>query len=111
MIQMTDAQLLITILAAAAVTLLTRALPFLIFPEHKRTPAFISYLGSVLPYALIAMLVVYCFKAVDLRSVPHGIPELIASAFVIFVHRWKRNLMLSIGGGTLLYMILIQFMF
>lgn len=111
MIQMSDIQLLVTILVAALATLLTRALPFVVFPEHKKTPAAISYLGSVLPYALIAMLVVYCFKQVNLLSAPHGMPELLASAYVVFVHRRKHNLILSIGGGTLLYMVLVQFVF
>lgn len=108
---MTEAQLLITVAIAAAVTLLTRALPFLLFPEKKETPAYISYLGAVLPYALIAMLVVYCFKDVRLTSYPYAIPELLASAFVLAAHKWKHNLILSIGGGTLFYMVLVQLVF
>lgn len=108
---MTTTQLLLTVAAIAAATLLTRALPFLLFPPGKRTPQFIVYLGAVLPYAVIGMLVVYCFKTVSVAAWPYGIPEAISGAFVVFMHKWKHNLLLSIGGGTALYMVLVQAVF
>jgi len=95
----------------AVCTLITRALPFLIFPDHKETPALVPYLGAVLPFAIIGMLVVYCFKQVSFIQYPFGIPEMIGFLFVVFIHRWKHNLLLSIGGGTILYMIVIRFVF
>ncbi|MDO4333003.1 MAG: AzlD domain-containing protein [Eubacteriales bacterium] len=107
----TALQLCITIAIIAFATILTRALPFLLFPVGKETPAVVRYLGAVLPFAVIAMLVVYCFKNVSLFSGSHGLPELIASVFVIAVHKWRHNLLLSIAGGTVLYMILVQIIF
>lgn len=107
----TALQLCITIAIIAFATLLTRALPSLLFPAGKETPAVVRYLGAVLPFAVIAMLVVYCFKNVSLFSGSHGLPELIASVFVIAVHKWRHNLLLSIAGGTVLYMILVQIIF
>ncbi|MEC0369611.1 branched-chain amino acid transporter permease [Paenibacillus chibensis] len=101
----------LTILVIAAATLLTRVLPFLVFPAHKKTPDFVAYLGKVLPFAIIGMLIVYCFKSVSPSAWPYGIPELLASLFVIAVHKWKHNLLLSIGGGTILYMIMVQYLF
>lgn len=108
---MTSTQALITILVIAAVTVVTRVLPFAMFPGNKKTPEFILYLGEVLPFAIIGMLVVYCFKSVSVLQAPFGIPEVIASAFVIFIHKWKHNLLLSIAGGTILYMLLVQLVF
>ncbi|MCD2493464.1 AzlD domain-containing protein [Lacrimispora sp. NSJ-141] len=102
---------ILTILTVAAVTFLTRLLPFLLFPANKETPAFVSYAGRVLPYAIIGMLIVYCFKDIRFYAWPFGIPELLASAFVVLIHKWKHNLLFSIGGGTLLYMILVQAVF
>lgn len=104
-------QLCITIAVIALATLLTRALPFFLFPSGKETPPVVRYLGAALPCAVIAMLVVYCFKNVSVFSGSHGLPELIASAFVILMHRWKHNLLLSIAGGTVLYMVLVQVVF
>ena len=108
---LTTQQTLLTIAVMAVTTILMRALPFIIFPEGKETPKFIVYLGEVLPYAIIGMLIVYCFKEVSLVKAPHGIPELIASVFVVLIHKWKHNLLISIGGGTLLYMMLVQMVF
>lgn len=108
---MTSLQILITIFIIALITLLTRALPFLFFPEGKETPEFVTYLGGVLPFAAIAMLVVYCFKSVSLPDGSHGIPEFLAAAFVLGIHKWKHNMLLSIGGGTVLYMFLVQMVF
>jgi len=108
---LTTSQALLTIVVIAAVTILTRALPFVIFPAGKKTPKFVTYLGSVLPFAIISMLIIYCFKSVSITTWPYGIPELIAGVFVVVIHKWKHNLLLSIGGGTLLYMILVQAVF
>ncbi len=106
-----DRYVLITIAILSGVTILLRALPFLLFPAGRQTPRVILYLGRVLPSALIGMLVVYCLKSVQLSSFPFGLPELIAIAAVIALHVWKRNSLLSIGGGTLLYMLLVQLVF
>lgn len=95
----------------AGVTFFIRGLPFLLFPGNKKTPAYIMYLGKVLPFAIIGMLVVYCFKNVSVISAPFGIPELIALVVIVFLHVWKRNTLISIGGGTLLYMFLVQVLF
>lgn len=111
MTSQTILQLCITIAIIALATLLTRALPFFLFPAGKKTSPVVRYLGAVLPCAVIAMLVVYCFKKVSVFSGSHGLPELIASAFVILIHKWKHNLLLSIAGGTLLYMALVQVVF
>ncbi|MCI8274192.1 MAG: branched-chain amino acid transporter AzlD [Lachnospiraceae bacterium] len=100
-----------TILTIAAATFLTRLLPFLLFPANKKTPGFILYLGRVLPYAIMGMLIIYCFKDVHFLSYPWGLPELLAGLFVILAHKWKHNLLLSIGGGTVLYMVLVQAVF
>lgn len=108
---MSSIQILVTILVIALTTLLTRALPFLFFPEGKKTPEFVTYLGGVLPFAAIAMLVVYCFKSVSLADGSHGIPEFLAAVFVLGIHKWKHNMLFSIGGGTVLYMFLVQMVF
>lgn len=99
------------IAVVALVTIVLRFLPFLIFGGEKKTPEFIAYLGKVLPYAIMAMLVVYCLKSVSLYQAPYGIPEAIAVAVVVGLHLWKRNTLLSIAGGTLCYMLLVQVVF
>ena len=91
-------------------TMVTRFLPFLIFPEGKEPPEFIQYLGKVLPYAVIGLLVIYCLKDVP-GSGTYGIPEFFAIVFIVLLHRWKKNILLSIGGGTVFYMLLVQFVF
>ena len=96
---------------AAAVTAILRFLPFLIFGEDRKTPAIVAYLGQVLPFAIMGMLVVYCLKDVSLTSAPFGIPEAIGCAAVAGLHVWKRSTLLSIGGGTLVYMLLVQLVF
>lgn len=106
-----DSQAFIMILIMAGVTFFIRGLPFLLFPGNKKTPAYIMYLGKVLPFAIIGMLVVYCFKNVSVITAPFGIPELIALVVIIILHVWKRNTLVSIGGGTLLYMFLVQVLF
>lgn len=104
---MTTTQSIITIIAVVLGTMVTRFLPFLIFPEGKTPPVFIQYLGKVLPYAVISLLIIYCLKDVP-ASTTHGLPEAIAILFIIVLHKWKKNTLLSIAGGTILYMILVQ---
>ena len=105
---LTPLQTLIMILTVAAGTQLTRWLPFWLFPEKKQPPAVVTYLGRVLPPAMMGLLVVYCLRNVTWLSAPHGAPELIAIAAVVVLHTWKRNVLLSIAGGTVLYMVLVQ---
>ena len=95
----------------AAVTAALRFAPFLIFRENRKTPALLEYLGKVLPYAIMGMLVVYCLKSVDVTAAPYGIPEFLGCAVVAVLHIWKRNTLLSIGLGTVCYMLLVQFVF
>ena len=99
------------VVVIALVTAATRFLPFLIFRGKGSTPKLITYLGKVLPFAIIGMLVVYCLKDVQLLSWPHGIPELIGIFVVTGLHIWKRNTLLSIGVGTVCYMLLVQLVF
>ena len=94
----------------ALVTAGLRFLPFLIF-RGRRTPAFITYLGRVLPYSIMGMLVVYCLRGTSLTAPPFGIPELIATALVVALHVWKKNTLLSIIAGTVCYMVLVQAVF
>ena len=102
---------ILTIAVAALVTAALRFLPFLIFGENRKTHAIITYLGQVLPYAIMGMLVVYCLKDVSVTTAPFGIPEAIGCAAVAGLHIWKRSTLLSIGGGTVIYMLLVQFVF
>lgn len=108
---LTPVQTLLMILAVAAGTQLTRWLPFWLFPENRQPPALVAYLGRVLPAATMGLLVVYCLKDVAWLSAPHGAPELIAVAVVAALHRWKSNVLLSIAGGTAVYMFLVQAVF
>ena len=102
---------ILLIAVAVLVTMATRFLPFLIFGEKRKTPLIIEYLGKVLPCAIMGMLVVYCLKDVSFLSAPFGLPELIACVVVAALHVWKRNSLLSIGGGTVCYMLLVQLVF
>ena len=108
---LTPVQTILMILAVAAGTQLTRWLPFWLFPEKKEPPTIVTYLGRVLPAATMGLLVVYCLKGVSWTAAPHGIPELISVAVVAVLHRWKGNVLLSIAGGTALYMVLVQMVF
>lgn len=108
---LTALQTIIMIFSIALGTMITRFLPFLLFPEKKQPPEFITYLGKVLPPAMMGLLVVYCLKSVSIATSPYGIPELIAIAAIIALHKWKNNVLLSIGGGTLIYMLLVQVVF
>lgn len=107
---MTTAQSIITIFMVILGTMITRFLPFIIFPEGKTPPKYITYLGTLLPYAVIGLLVVYCLKDAVFTTY-HGLPEIIAIAFTIFLHKWKKNTLFSIGAGTVLYMSLVQNIF
>lgn len=99
------------ILAVALTTFATRVVPFLIFPKGKDIPPIIQYLGKVLTPAVIGMLVVYCLKYTTIFEAPYGVPQAIAVTVTALLHVWKRNNLLSIGGGTVLYMVLIQMVF
>lgn len=105
---MTVTEQIITIAMVAVGTMLTRFLPFIVFPSDKPTPKFVQYLGKVLPPAIFGLLVIYCLKNTDVMSGTHGIPELIAITAVVALHLWKRQMILSVAGGTICYMILIQ---
>lgn len=108
---MNDLQVLITVLLLALATALIRFLPFLVFPSGEKIPPAVLYLGRVLPAAVMGMLVVYCWKDVSFLGGSHGIPEALASVFVVISYLKRRNLLLSIGGGTAFYMILVQTVF
>lgn len=108
---LTATQTWITIFAVALGCMITRFTPFLLFPENKEPPKAIIYLGKVLPPAMMGLLVVYCLKGVQLAAPPHGLPELIAIAVLVLLHKWKGNVLLSIGISTVLYMILVQLVF
>lgn len=108
---MTITQQVITIAMCVVGTMLTRFLPFMIFGNKRETPKYIKYLGRVLPGAIFAMLVVYCLRNVSVMQYSYGLPELIAIAVTIGLHLWKRQMLLSIAGGTVCYMLLIQLVF
>lgn len=99
---------LISIGIIALVTALTRFLPFIIFSGKRKTPRYVLWLGRVLPYAIMGMLVVYCLKSVSFTTAPFGIPELIGCLAVVLLHVWKRNSILSIAGGTAIYMLIVN---
>ena len=98
------------ILVCAAVTYLLRGIAFLVFGGKRGTPAFISWLGGVLPHAVMGMLLVYCLKDVTVTAFPFGLPELFACVVVVLLHIWKRNSLLSIGVGTVSYMAIVAFL-
>ncbi len=91
-------------------TMITRFLPFILFPSSKTPPKYVTYLGTVLPYAVMGLLIVYCLKDAVFTSL-HGLPEGIAMLAIVLLHIWKKNTLLSIGAGTVLYMVLVQFVF
>ena len=102
---------LIMIAAISLATFATRAASFLIFPKGKEVPPKVVFIGRILPPAIIGMLVVYCLRSTSGLAYPYGIPELIAGLTVVILHLWKRNIFLSIGAGTILYMVLVQTVF
>lgn len=108
---MTLTQQIITIAMCVLGTMATRFLPFIIFNEKRRTPEFVQYLGKFLPSAVFGMLVIYCLKNVNLLNGTHGLPEGIAILVTGVLHYWKRNMLISIAGGTICYMLLLHFVF
>lgn len=102
---------LVLILICTCMTALTRFLPFILFPSSDKTPKSLEYLGGVLPGAIMGMLVVYCYKSTVVFSWPFALPELIATLIVVLSYLWKKNVLLSIGAGTILYMFLVQVVF
>lgn len=99
------------LLVIAVVNIFMRLLPFMVFRGDKELPRVITYLSRVLPYALIGMLVIYCLKDISIIAPPHGLPEIIACVAVALLHICFKNMLLSVFGGTIFYMILIQFVF
>ena len=108
---MTLTEQIITIGMVVLGTRITRFLPFLLFPAGKPVPRYVQYLGKALPSAVFGLLVIYCLKNVDLMQGSHGIPELLSLAAVAALHLWKRQMLLSIAGGTVFYMALVQQIF
>ena len=108
---MTLTQQIVTSAMVILGTMLTRFVPFFVFPAGKPTPKYVQYLGNVLPPAVFGLLIIYCLKNVSIFTGSHAIPELLAITLVIALHTWKRQMLLSIAGGTIFYMILVQFIF
>ncbi len=108
---MTYIHQIITICMVILGTVITRFLPFLVFPSGKPTPAYIKYLGTVLPSAVFGMLIIYCLKDVSIFDGSRGIPEALAISLVAALHVWKHQMLLSIAGGTVFYMVLVQLIF
>lgn len=108
---MSIANQIMTIVIIIIATMITRFLPFLLFPDNKETPQYVQYLGKVLPSAVFGLLVIYCLKDVSVLTYPYGIPEMIAICVVVILHSWKRQMLLSIAGGVICYMMLIQLIF
>ena len=108
---MTLTQEMLTVAAVVSGTMVTRFLPFIIFPANKKTPPAITFLGQMLPAAVMGLLVIYCFKDVSFLSGTHGIPELLATAVTVLLQVFVRNMLLTIAGGTIFYMYLVQYVF
>ena len=108
---MTFPQAVLTIAMVVLGTVITRFLPFLLFPASRPVPAYVKYLGEVLPTAVTGLLVVYCLRSISLFSAPFGLPELISIGVILLLHLWKRNTLLSLLGGTVCYMLLVQLVF
>lgn len=104
-------QRIVMIIMVILGTMITRFLPFLIFSSDRPTPKYVQYLGKMLPSAALGMLVIYCLKDVNLLSGNHAIPELISILVVTLLHLWKRQMLISIAGGTIVYMLLVQIIF
>ena len=108
---MPDIRSAVLVGVCALITAALRFIPFFVFGGKRKTPAFITYLGKVLPFAIMGMLVVFCLKNVSITSYPHGIPELLGVLTVAGLHIWKRNTLLSIVAGTVVYILLVNFIF
>ncbi|NLW65037.1 MAG: branched-chain amino acid transporter AzlD [Clostridiales bacterium] len=102
---------ILTVAVTAACTFATRLVPFVLFGTRDKPPAIVRYLGEVLPPAVMAILIIYCLKDVDFSSANSILPQVISAAVVVLLHLWKRNNLLSIGAGTVCYMLLVQFVF
>ncbi|MCI5723325.1 MAG: AzlD domain-containing protein [Erysipelotrichaceae bacterium] len=107
---MNNTPFVILVLIMALSVQLTRFLPFLIFGKNKDVPKIVEYFGKVLPAATMGLLVIYCFKDVDYSSISSILPTVLASITVIAIHLWKRNTIVSISVGTIIYMILLRLM-
>ncbi len=105
---LTPVQTLIMIAAVALGVIVSRFLPFVLFPEGRAIPPFVAYLGRMLPPAMMGLLVVYCMKGASVTRYPYGIPEFAAGAVVAGLQLWKGKPLLSIGLGTMVYMVLVQ---
>jgi len=108
---LTDLQIILIVLAITLGAMASRFTPFLLFPESKQPPEVVSYLGRVLPPAMMGLLVVYCLKGVSISISPYGLPEMIAIGVIVLLHSWRKNVLLSIAGGTIVYMLLVQSVF
>lgn len=102
---------ILIVITIALGAMATRFTPFFLFPENKQPPEVVSYLGRVLPPAMMGLLVVYCLKSVTISISPYGLPELIAIGILVLLHLWRKNVLLSIAGGTIVYMLLVQYVF
>ena len=109
--QLTTLEVLVVLFALVFGTLLTRLLAFVLFPENRRQPQVISFLSLTIPAAMMGLLVVFCLKSTTVLSYPYGLPELISVALIVALHLWRRNVLLSIAVGTLMYMFLVQVVF
>ncbi len=108
---MTDLQRWLMVFALAGGTILTRFTPFLFFPENKPIPHWLRKLGDTLPLASLGMLVVYALKGISPMVYPYGIPELISLVSITFIHLWKKNTLVSIFIGLVIYLILVNLIF
>ena len=108
---MTLTEQIVTIGICVLTVQFTRWLPFWVFPANRPIPEYIRYLGKVLPAAMFGMLVVYCYKNLDVLSGYHGLPDFLAGVLVLVLHFWRKNMFLSIAAGTIFYMILVQRVF
>lgn len=105
---MADNKILYVIVVMAIVTILLRFLPFMLFDRGEELPTWVSFLGKVLPPAVMSMLLVYCLRNVNFLAGNHGLPELLCVGLAVLLHSWKRNTLISIGVSTVLYMFLMQ---
>lgn len=107
---MTDLHGILTVAVIALVTMGLRFLPFILL-RGRETPKFIGFLGKVLPFSIMGMLVIYCLRSISFTSLSTWVPAVAACALVALLHIWKRNTMLSIISGTVFYMVLVQVIF
>lgn len=108
---LTPVQTFIIIFMVTIGTMITRFLPFLVFKGTRSNNSYIGYLSRVLPYSAIGLLIVFCLKDISFKSPVYGLPEIISIGCIITLHYWKDNTLLSIGAGTVIYMVLVQFVF